>query len=61
MGRTIPSFRIAIVLEEEKWKLFRKYLKNKKDKKLFNEMFSVARLYNSDCSNAVNQFEYFLS
>ena len=39
MGRTIPSFRIDTVLEEEKWKLFRKYLKNKKDKKLFNEMF----------------------
>ncbi|MGZ5548105.1 MAG: hypothetical protein ACXWFZ_09155 [Nitrososphaeraceae archaeon] len=59
MGRTIPSFRIATVLEEEKWKLFRKYLKNKKDKKLFNEMFSVARLYNSACSNAVNPIRIF--
>ena len=26
MGRTIPSFRIAAVKEEEKWKSFRKYL-----------------------------------
>ena len=59
MGRTIPSFRIATVLEEEKWKLFRKYLKNKKDKKLFNEMFSVTRLYNSACSNAVNPIRIF--
>ena len=33
MGRTIPSFRIAAVLEEEKWKLFRKYLRNKNEKK----------------------------
>ena len=27
MGRTIPSFRIAAVIEEEeRWKLFKKYL-----------------------------------
>ena len=34
MGRTIPSFRNATVLEE-KWKLFRKYLRNKNEKKIF--------------------------
>ncbi len=49
MGRTIPSFRIAAVLEENTWKSFRKCL-NKNDKKLFAEMFSIARLYNSACS-----------
>ena len=54
MGRTIPSFRIAAVLEEKEWKLFRKYLKNKNEKKLFTHMFSIANLYNSACSNAVN-------
>ena len=54
MGRTIPSFRIAAVLEEERWKLFRKYLRNKNEKKLFTHMFSIANLYNSACSNAVN-------
>jgi hypothetical protein len=32
MGRTTPSFRIAAVLEEKEWKMFRKYL-TKKDKK----------------------------
>jgi hypothetical protein len=26
MGRTIPSFRIAAVLEEKEWKLFTNYL-----------------------------------
>jgi hypothetical protein len=56
MGRTIPSFRIAAVLEEENWKLFRKYLRNKNEKKLFTHMFSTANLYNSACSNAVNPF-----
>jgi len=51
MGRTIPSFRIAAVLEENEWKEYRKYL-NKKDKKVFSEMFSIAKLYNSACSYA---------
>jgi hypothetical protein len=54
MGRTIPSFRIATVLEEEKRKSFRKYLRNKNEKKLFTHMFLIANLYNSACSNAVN-------
>ena len=53
MGRTIPSFRIAAVLEEKEWKYFRKYL-NKNDKKAFDNMFSISRLYNSACSYAVN-------
>ena len=65
MGRTIPSFRIAAELEEEKWKLFRKYLRNKNEKKIFTHMFSIGTLCNSACSNAVNPlltlFEYFLS
>ena len=53
MGRTIPSFRIAVVLEEKKWKEFRKYLRNKNERKLFDNMFSIANLYNSASSNAV--------
>jgi hypothetical protein len=54
MGRTIPSFRIAAVFEYDEWKLFRKYLRNKNEKKLFTHMFLTANLYNSACSNAVN-------
>jgi hypothetical protein len=54
MGRTIPSFRIAAIIKEEKWKLYRKYLRNKNEKKLFTHMFSIASLYNSACSDAVN-------
>ena len=52
MGRTIPSFRIAAVLEEKEWKMFRKYL-NKSNKKTFDDMFSIARLYNSACSYSI--------
>ena len=54
MGRTIPSFRIATVMEKEEWKFYRKYLRNKNEKRLFTHMFLIANLYNSACSNAVN-------
>jgi hypothetical protein len=54
MGRTIPSFRIASVLEEKEWKSYKRYLNKKGDKKAFDNMFSIARLYNSACSYAVN-------
>jgi len=49
MGTTIPAFRIAPILEENEWKQYKKYL-DKKDRKVFSEMFSIARLYNSACS-----------
>ena len=54
MGRTIPSFRIASIMEEKEWKVFRKSL-NKSDRKVvFDNMFSIARLYNSACSYTAN-------
>lgn len=46
MGRTIPSFRISSIMEELKWKQFRNLL-DKEDKKIFDEMFLLARLYNT--------------
>ena len=52
MGRTIPSFRIASTLEENEWKPFRNSL-DKSDRKIFDEMFSIAHLYNSASSYAV--------
>jgi hypothetical protein len=51
MGRTIPSFRIASSLEEKEWKSFRNSL-DKSDRKIFDEMFSIAYLYNSASSYA---------
>ena len=44
MDRTIPSFRIAAVLEEKEWKLYRKYLRNKNEKKLFTHIFLTTNL-----------------
>ncbi|HET9356988.1 MAG TPA: hypothetical protein VFN98_02745 [Nitrososphaeraceae archaeon] len=46
MGRTIPSFRIASVMEKEEWKAFRKAL-DKGDRKVFDDMFAISILYNS--------------
>ena len=46
MGRTIPSFRIAVEIEIWKWTSFRKAL-DKRDRKVFDKMLSISRFYNS--------------
>gem|GEM_PF-4433196 len=53
MGRTIPSFPIAGVLEKKKWKQYRKYLNNIKYRKTLHNMFSIANLYNSASYTAI--------
>jgi hypothetical protein len=52
LGRTVPSFRIALAMEKKEWKLFRDAL-GKKEKKEFDEMWDIAKLYISACSNSV--------
>jgi hypothetical protein len=52
MGRTVPSFRIVITQEKKEWKPFRNAL-DKSDRKKFDEMFDIPRLYTSACSYAV--------
>lgn len=51
MGRTIPSFRLACMAEELRWRQFRSRL-SKSDRKKFDEMFSTCRLYNSASANS---------
>jgi hypothetical protein len=46
MGRTIPSYRIATEIEKRKWKPFREAL-DKSERKMFDEMMSYSRLYNT--------------
>jgi hypothetical protein len=48
MGRTIPSFRIALAHEEEKWKLFRDSLA-KSEKEQLDKIFLSAKFYISAC------------
>jgi hypothetical protein len=52
MGRTIPSFRIALDTEKADWKPFRNAW-DKSERKEFDDMFDIAQLYISACSNCV--------
>lgn len=45
MGRTVPSYRMASEREKRKWKIFREKL-DKSERKVFDEMMSISRLYN---------------
>ena len=51
MGRTIPSFRIALMQEEMQWKSFRKAL-DKSERKTFDRLFLASRLHISACMMA---------
>ena len=51
MGRTIPSFRIVLAEEKQEWKPFRDAL-DKSERKKFDEMWDIPRLYVSACSNS---------
>jgi L-fucose isomerase-like protein len=46
MGRTIPSFRIASVMEKMNGNHFESVL-DKSDRKVFDRVFSIAHLYNT--------------
>ncbi len=52
MGRTVPSFRIVLATEKSEWKTFRNAL-DKHERKEFDEMWDIPRLYVSACSNSV--------
>ncbi len=51
VGRTVPSFRIAAEIERTKWKQFRSLL-DKKDRKMFDQMYDCVKLHNTDCMMA---------
>lgn len=52
MGRTVPSFRIVLAEQKQEWKPFRNAL-DKSERKSFDEMWDIPRLYVSACSNSV--------
>jgi hypothetical protein len=52
MGRTVPSFRNVLEREKQEWKPYRNAL-DKSDRKSFDEMWGIPRLYVSACSNSV--------
>ncbi|HJU33513.1 MAG TPA: hypothetical protein VJ695_00170 [Nitrososphaera sp.] len=53
MGRTIPSFRLALAEERSEWGNYRKHL-DRSEIKDFEDMFEIPRLYISACSGATS-------
>jgi hypothetical protein len=51
MGRTIPSFRMTLAMEKAEWKPFRNAL-DKSEKRQFDDMWDIPKLYISACSNS---------
>lgn len=45
MGRSIPSFRQLIEIEHLDWSEFKKELRNRNDKKVFDNLFECTKLY----------------
>jgi hypothetical protein len=52
MGRTVPSFRLVLATEKAEWKTFRNGL-DKSERKEFDQMWDIPKLYISACSNSV--------
>jgi hypothetical protein len=52
VGRTLPSFKIALDMEKAEWEPFRNAL-DRSERKDFDDMFDIPRLYLSACSNSV--------
>jgi hypothetical protein len=53
MGRTVPSFRNVLAEEKQEWKPYRNAL-DKSEKKAFDEMWDIPRLYTMACSGSVS-------
>jgi hypothetical protein len=54
MGKTVPSYRIALEWEIDRWKGFRKALDNEKDQAAFEELMDMCRNNAMASSNACN-------
>ncbi len=53
MGRTVPSFRNVLAEEKQEWKPFRNALP-KAERKAFDEMWDIPKLYIMACSGSVS-------
>jgi hypothetical protein len=43
MGKTVPSFRMALEFEIERWKGFKKALTREEDREAFEELMDMCR------------------
>jgi len=54
MGRTVPSYRMALEWEIEKWKGFKKALKTQDEKEAFETLMDYCRNHAMASGNACN-------
>jgi hypothetical protein len=54
MGKTVPSYRMALEWEIGKWKGFRNALASEEDQAAFDELMDMCRKYASESSCATN-------
>jgi hypothetical protein len=58
MGKTVPSFRMALEWEIESWKGFRKALTSEEDKRAFDELMDMCRTHASEASCATRSIVF---
>jgi len=54
MGKTVPSYRMAVEWEIDKWKGFRNGLASEEEREAFDELMDMCRKYASESSCATN-------
>lgn len=52
MGKTVPSYRMALEFEIDTWKSFRKALPSDGDKQAFDELMDLCRIISMAAGNA---------
>jgi hypothetical protein len=54
MGKTVPSYRIALEMEIQRWKGFRKALNSEEDREAFETLMDMCRNNATASGNACN-------
>jgi len=54
LGKTVPSYRLALEMEVDRWKGFRKALLSEEEREAFDELMDMCRNYASAGSCATN-------
>jgi len=54
MGKPVPSFRMALEFEIDRWKSFRKALQSEEEKEAFDELMDMCRINAMAAGNACN-------
>jgi hypothetical protein len=54
MGKTVPSYRMTLEWEIDKWRCFRNALASEEEREAFDELMDMCRKYASESSCATN-------